>query len=137
MSRMLVALTVLMCMNVMLYLGGFRVFDGDVVERFYKITANNDIVGFSSSFNDTLPESVLIAGQSEGGVEADPADFRFTDIPKMLFETFKFLFNIMFAPVAIFTSPELNLPMEIRFMFGLPFGIIMFFLVINWWRGND
>jgi len=137
MSKMLIALTVLLCMDVMLYLGGFRLFEGDILQSFYNIGSNDDVLGFSGSLNDTLPSSVLISGQSEGGGEANPSDFRITDIPKMLFDTFKFLFNIMFAPVAIFTSPQLNLPVELRFMIGLPFGIIMFFLVIGWWRGGS
>lgn len=134
---MLVALTVLLCMNIILYLGGYRVLDGDIMQRFYSLGSNDEIIGFSSEFNESLPRSISIAGQSEGGVEADPSDFRITDIPKMFFDMFKFLFNIMFAPVAIFTSPQLDIPVEIQFMLGIPFGLIMFFLVIGWWRGND
>ena len=63
MSRMLVALTVLMSMNIMLYLGGIRLFDGDIVSRFYSISGD-DVLGFSAEFNKTLPSSVLIAGLS-------------------------------------------------------------------------
>lgn len=138
MSKMLIALTVLICMNILLYLGGFRVFEGDILSRFYRISEDNTIEGFTSGFNDTLPKDILIVGQSEGGLEATPADFRVVSIFRMIFGLFKFLFNIMFAPVAIFTSPQLNLPMEIQFMLGLPFGIIMFFLALGWYRqGSD
>ncbi|KKK89411.1 hypothetical protein LCGC14_2733410, partial [marine sediment metagenome] len=93
--------------------------------------------GYAGSFNDSIPKSVLIAGQSEGGGEANPSDFRITDVPKMLFDMFVFLFDVMFAPIAIFSSTALNLPMEIRFMLAAPTGIILFFLTVNWWRGND
>lgn len=137
MSKMLIALTVLMCMNILLYLGGYRVVEGDILSRFYRISSEDNIEGFAGGFNNTLPSSILIAGQSEGGIEVSADDFRIVSIPRMLFDLFKFLFNIMFAPVAIFNSPQLNLPMEIKFMLGLPFGIIMFFLVIGWWRGTD
>jgi hypothetical protein len=126
----------LICINVLLYIAGFRLTD-DILTRFYSINNDDKITGFSTSFNDTLPSDVLIAGQSEGGLEVDPGTFRITDIPKMLFGIFKFLFNIMFAPVALFLSPQLNLPIEIQFMIAIPFGIIMFFLVVGWWRGGS
>lgn len=137
MSRMLLAVTVLLCMNIMLYMGGFKALDGDLVELLFTIEADNTPVGFSQQLNETLPRSILITGQSEGGGEADPSDFRISDIPKTIFSLFKFLFNIMFAPIGIFTSPALNLPPQIQIMLALPFGFIYMFIIINWWRGND
>ena len=136
MSRMVIALTVLVCMNVLLVLGGFSL-SGDLTKKFYKISSTNEIQGYSGSLNDSIPKSVLIAGQGEGGGEANPSDFRITDVPKMLFNLFTFLFDVMFAPVAIFTSPVLNFPVEIKFMIAVPYGIIFLFLIVNWWRGND
>ncbi len=136
MSRMTIALVVLVSMNIMLVLGGFSI-TNDVTKLFYNLGPDNQILGYSSALNDSIPKSVLIAGQSEGGGEANPSDFRITDVPKMLFSTFLFLLDVMFAPIAIFTSPELGLPPQIKFMLAAPFGITMFFLIINWWRGND
>ncbi len=136
MSRMVIALTTLVCINIMLVLGGFSL-SADITRLFYNIGDDNQIEGYTGSFNDSIPRSVLIAGQSEGGGEANPSDFRITDVPKMLFNMFVFLFDVMFAPIAIFSSPSLNLPMEIRLMLAAPIGIIMVFLGINWFRGND
>ena len=137
MSRMLVAVTVLLCMNLLLYLGDFKVLDGDLVELMFKVDSDNNPVGFSRGLNETLPRSVLISGQSEGGGEANPSDFRISDVPKTLFSLFKFLFNVMFAPIAIFTSPALDLPAQIKFMIALPLSLIYIVLIIGWWRGND
>jgi len=136
MSKMVIALTTLVCINILLVLGGFSL-STDITRLFYNIGDDNQIKGYTGSLNDSIPKSVLIAGQSEGGGEAQPSDFRITDVPKMLFEMFVFLFDVMFAPIAIFSSPTLNLPMEIRFMLAAPIGIILFFLGVNWWRGND
>lgn len=136
MSKMVTALTVLVCMNVLLVLGGFRI-SADITKVFYKIDDDNNIQAYTGDLNKSIPTSVLIAGQSEGGGEADPSDFRITDVPKMLFNMFLFLLDVVFAPVAIFTSPVLDFPTEIRFMIAAPLGIIFFFLVLGWWRGGS
>ncbi len=138
MSNATIATTVLLCINIMLYLGGYVVFDGDIMHLFFSIDDDNkNIVGFSKELNDSLPSSTLIAGQSEGGLEASPSDFRLTDIPKTLFLFFKFLFNVFFAPIALFTFPGFNFPVEIKLMMALPLTLVYIFLLINWWRGND
>lgn len=138
MSRMLIAVTLLLCINILLYLGDFKVLEGDLVELLFRVDPlDNNPIGFSQELNDTLPRSILISGQSEGGGEADPSDFRISDVPKTIFSLFKFLFNVMFAPIALFTSPALNLPVQLKFLLALPLAFIYMFLIINWWRGND
>lgn len=136
MSKMLTALTILVCMDIMLVLGGFSL-STDITRIFFNININNEIQGYTPELNDSIPRSVLIAGQSEGGGEAQPSDFRITDIPKMFFEVFLFLLDVIFAPVAIFTSPTLNFPVEIKLMLAAPWGIIFFFLVLGWFRGGS
>lgn len=137
MSKMLGALIVLVCMNVMLTLGGFSV-THDINERFFNIDSEHNIQGISSGLNESIPYAVEISAQSEGGGEVEQNDFKLTDIPKTLFSMFLFLLDVAFAPIAIFTSSTLGLPTEIKFMLGVPYGIIMLFLVIGWWRqGSD
>ncbi|HEC66661.1 MAG TPA: hypothetical protein ENI23_15400 [bacterium] len=136
MSQMVTALTVLVCINVALVIGGFSL-SSDLTRIFYTFDAENNIQGYTSDFNASIPKSVLIAGQGEGGGEAQPSDFRITDVLKTLFAALLFLFDVAFAPISFFTSPTLNFPIEIRFMLAAPIGIIMFFLVLNWWRGSD
>ncbi len=136
MSKMLTALTVLICINILLVLGGFSL-STDITRVFFNIDSNNEIQGYTGNLNASIPNSVLIAGQSEGGGEAEPSNFRITDVPKMLFDMFLFLLDVVFAPVAIFTSPTLAIPTQIKYMIATPFGIIFLFLVVGWWRGGS
>lgn len=140
MGQMIISLTVLMSINVMLVLGGFS-FSSDLTSSFYNLDDDNRILGYGKALNDSIPKSVLIVGQSEGGGEANPSDFRITDVPKTLFEIFLFLLDVMFAPVALLMSPigdnAIDLPTEIRFMLAAPLGIIYLFLIIGWWRGTE
>ena len=65
MSRMVIALTVFVSINIMLVLGGFSL-STDITKLFYNIGSDNEIRGYAGALNDSLPKSVLIAGQSEG-----------------------------------------------------------------------
>lgn len=136
MSKMLGALIVMVCMNIMLTLGGFSV-TNDIAKAFFDIDDAHNIQGLSSDLNSSIPRSVDISGQSEGGGEVDENDFKVTDIPKTLFSLFLFLLDVAFAPVSLMTSSSLGLPVEIRFMIGVPYGIIMIFLIIGWWSARQ
>lgn len=135
MSKVIIAITILLCMNIMLYMGGIKAFDGDIIDLFFEITADNKPTGLTGALNDSIPREVIVSG--EGGGEAEPDDFRVSDIPRTIFALFKLLLNLMFAPIGFFTSAEFNFPIEISFLFGLPFTILYVFIVINWWRGTD
>ncbi len=141
MSRLLNVMMVVFCINIALYMGGFQLFEDDVIDLFFKIGSNENntgfsesdsIIGFSQSLNGSIPPGTQIAGADDAA-----SDFRITDVPKTIFSMFLFLGNMMFAPIAIFTDTSLSIPTEIQFMIALPLAVIMIFVVINWWRGND
>ena len=55
----------------------------------------------------------------------------------MVFGMFLFLLNVAFAPVSLFTSPALGLPIQIKFMIATPLGIIFILLIIGYMRGGS
>ena len=131
MANMLKVIVLMLCINIMLYLGGFTLLTGDILQEFFTISGE-DITGISSEFVGTIPTSPDVAG-----ITTSSSDFRFTDIPKTIFAIFAFLINIMFAPLAILTSPQLGLPNELKFMLGIPLTLIMLFVIVDWWRGGS
>ena len=131
MGNLIRIITLMLCINIMLYLGGFTLFEGDILHRFFTIN-DREITGLNESFKGSIPTQPQVAG-----ITGSDTDYRLTDIPKTIFALFLFLLNIMLAPLAIFTAPELNLPIEIGFMIGVPLALIMVFMIVDWLRGND
>lgn len=130
MGEMLKVIVFMLCVNIMLYLGGFTLLSGDILQEFFTISGE-EVTGISSELIDTIPTSPDVAG-----ITTSSSDFRFTDIPKTIFSIFLFLVNIMFAPLALFTAPELGLPSALKFMIGIPISLIMIFVIIDWWRSG-
>jgi len=123
---------VLLCINIVLRLGGFTVIEGDILTDFIEIGDNNELKGLNSSFVSTIPVQPQVAG-----IDASTTDFRIVDALKTVFSIFLFLLNIILAPLAIFTAPQLNLPIAFQFMIGIPVLMAWIFMIIAWWRGND
>lgn len=131
MGNLIKVIIFFLCINIMLYLGGFTVFEGDILSRFFTISGGS-VTGLNESFSGSIPTTPLVAG-----IDASDNNFRITDIPKTIFSIFLFLLNIMLAPLAIFSAPQLDLPFAFKMMVGVPMALIMIFVVIDWWRGND
>jgi|TARA_R100000789_G_scaffold43668_1_gene44948 hypothetical protein len=131
MANLIKIITFMLCINIMLYLGGFQLIEGDILNKFFEIEGNS-IKGLNSTFNEDIPTTPQIAG-----IDTTTSDFRITDIPKTLLRLFRFMLNIMLAPIAIFGSPQLNLPFIFQMMIGVPITIIFIIIIVDWWRGND
>lgn len=125
-------LIVLLCINIVLRLGGFAVIEGDILTDFIEIGDNNELKGLNSSFVSTIPVQPQVAG-----IDTSTSDFRIVDALKTVFSIFLFLLNIILAPLAIFTAPQLSLPIAFQYMIGVPILMAWIFVIIAWWRGND
>ena len=124
-------MVIYLCIDILLYLGGFTLFENDLLYSFVDV-ADGEIKSVSSGFNETLPKQVVVAG-----IDTTNTDYRITDLPRTLWALAKFLLNVMFAPLALFTSPHLGLPLALRFMIGIPTVFIALILTIDWWRGKS
>lgn len=131
MSNLIVSTVILLCINVALYLGGFTLVDGDIMQQIFEVSQGKP-TGISGDLNESIPRTTQISG-----IDSTSSDFRIVDALKTLFSLFLFLLNILLAPLAIFTDPGLNLPVELQFLIGVPITLIYLFVIINWWRGND
>lgn len=130
MGSLIHIITFILCINIMLYLGGFSLIEGDILQEFFELNAG-DITGITTEFGEAIPDQPTVAGIDTAG------DFRMTDIPKTIWKIVLFLLNVMLAPLALFASPELNLPVAFRFMIGVPIALIFIFVIIDWIRGHD
>jgi len=128
-------LLLVLCINLMLLLGGFelvKVGDKNMVETFVTLDENNTPTSLSSSINDTLPtvEKGFISGAITTLVNV------FVDGLAMISDFFTFLINITLAPLAIFTSIP-NMPQVVKLLLGVPL-LVMYILGLVWFaRGGS
>jgi len=131
MGNLIKIIVVMLCIDIMLYLGGFTLIEGDILQRFFSINADGDVTQLSSNISDAIPQGVVVAGIDTSD------DFRITDIPRTLLDLFLVFVNIIAAPIALFSAPQLSLPLPFRLMFGVPITIIFLIVVVDWFRGHD
>lgn len=112
--------TVLLAINVVLFLGGVRVVgedNNDFISNFIDIDASeNGSVVPSSTIEDSLPESFTQGGSSL---------LQFIDSLGAMQDMAFFIINIVFTPLGLFVST--GLPSALVMLFGIPLMTMMFF----------
>ena len=122
----------MLCINVMLYLFGFQLVPGDIMNKLIdtsKLDTTKQSTGISldPELTKTFPEDVYQTS-SGGFLEV------FTDGLAMIWATAKFIFNLLTSPVAIFVR---FLHPIIAIMIGIPFAIAYILAMIKFIRGAD
>jgi len=122
----------MLCINVMLYLFGFQLVPGDIMNKLIDTskldtTKQSTNISLKPELAQTFPEDVYQTS-SGGLLEA------FTDGLAMIWATAKFIFNLLTSPVAIFVR---FLHPIIAIMIGIPFAIAYILAMIKFIRGAD
>lgn len=133
MSTTRTIILLMLCINIMLYLGGFTLVDiggSNMLEQFVEFDAEGNPIGVGE-VQEKLPqkEEGLISGFLNVVTNAiDPI--------LMIGKFFAFLINISFAPIAIFFIPDM--PIIVIFALGIPL-MAMYALGLVWFirGGND
>lgn len=103
----------LVCINILLYIGGVRVIDDDnnaFMERFIN-TEKEEQIELQQNFKGTLPTTF----EESGG---DSAILTFIDAVGAVTSFIVFLVNIVFTPIGLFLGA--GLPVEVGLIVGLP-----------------
>ena len=83
-------------------------------------------INVSASEFTTFPDKL-------GGEETGVGGISFLDMPNILFDIMKLLFNIAVSPLTLFTS--FNIPFFFAILIGLPYMFIMVLAVVSFLRG--
>ncbi|GAI88022.1 unnamed protein product [marine sediment metagenome] len=129
-------LVVMLCINIMLVIGG--IFDVDTGSTSGNIIASlfafegDETSGLSADFQEEV-EGV----GSEGALQTTSGFEGFTDLPRAIFNMFKFLLISLTAPLVLFFNPVLQLPYQFRLMVALPMSIVWILAIIRFFRKGD
>ncbi len=122
--------TVLLSINVILFLGGVRVIgddNADFVSKFIDIDSSvNGSVVPSSDIEDSLPESFTQGGSTL---------LQFIDSLGAMQDMAFFIINIVFTPLGLFVSA--GIPSNITVLVGVPLMTMMFFGVAYFIRSGN
>lgn len=117
-------LLLVLCINIMLYVGGVRTFDGDIVSYTLKTSGSleNDtfaVHNLRENITGMIPENFETSDAQTG----DTGGWNLIDGLYMGWSIVAFVLNILTAPLGIFLSvPEL--PPVIVLLFGLPIAVL-------------
>lgn len=117
-------LLLVLCINLMLYVGGVRTFDGDIVSFTLKTSGSIEDGNFTvhnlrENITGMIPETPETAEAQTG----DTGGWNLIDGLYMGWSIILFILNILTAPLGIFLSvPEL--PPVITLLFGLPVAVL-------------
>jgi len=122
--------TLLLCINIVLFLGGVRVVgtdNVDFVDNFINTDSyENGTVKASDTYEDTLPESFNQGGSSL---------LQFIDTMGAVQDFAFFVVNIVFTPLGLFGS--LSIPPVLAILIALPIVSMMFFGIIYFIRSGN
>lgn len=124
-------LIILITVHLFLYMAGGQMFEVDIFDRFAGVTDSGDQVVSYGTFGDSVPGD---ASSSVGSFSSDSTGFSFFDALGLAMDTIIFLFNVMLAPIAIFTST--GMPVMLQLLIGIPMGILYLFLLTVLIRGG-
>jgi len=116
----------MLCVNIVLYIAGFQLTD-DILTRF---TTKEQL----DSGNIGLNEEVggLIPNDPGSGSIVSGAGLGFIDVVLIFWDFIKFLFNIVAAPVALFT---IGMHPTISLIIGIPFVVMTLLAIVQFARG--
>lgn len=121
--------TLLLCINVVLFLGGVRVIgddNNDFINNFIDVDSSvNGSVVPSDAIEESLPESFTQGGSSL---------LQFIDSLGAMQDMAFFIINIVFTPLGLFVST--GMPSQLVMIFGIPLMTMMFFGVAYFIRSG-
>ena len=129
-------LVTMLCINIMMVIGGVFTVDadnttGNMLSTLFSFEGD-EASGLSADFQEEV-EGV----GSEGALQTT-SDFEgFTDLPRAILNMFKFLLISLTAPLVLLFNPDLQLPYQFRLMVALPMSIIWIFAIIRFFRKGD
>jgi len=124
-------LMIIITVNLFLYMTGAQVIDNDIVDRFVGVSDSGNQVVAYGSFGDTVPTD---SSSSVGSFTSDSSGFSFFDALGIVMDSISFLFNVTFAPVALFINS--GMPVMLQLLIGVPIGILYIFGLIVLVRGG-
>ena len=113
-----------LCINLMLYVGGVRTFDKDIVS--YALSSSGDLENDNFTINGLNKGVTGLIPQDPETAEAQTGDtggFNIIDSLYMGWGIIAFILNILTAPLGIFLAIP-DLPPIISLLFGLPIAIL-------------
>lgn len=131
-STLTKALILILCINILLYIGGVRVVAsstaGDFMGRFIDTSTNQSLAPGFTGLNESLTDF-----SQSGGIVSDT--FSFIDAIRVIIDFFIFLVNIVFTPFGLFISG--GLPPIVGLIVGLPLTVIMLVGLAYFIRGGN
>ena len=111
MSLFVKALVMVLCINIMITIGGVSLGGDDALSKFIDI--GDDRLTISSGLNDTIPMSL-----ESGSINADAGGFSFIDGVRMVFGFIRFIFTIFVAP--LYWGFALGFPLWLQIILFMP-----------------
>jgi len=123
------------CINIALYIGGFRVIHDDFLDNFFSYDKGAEeliLTDGSEDLRTATPTDLSVASAEES-----TSGWKLTDVFRTLWGFISFLINTIFMPLAFFTDTSLGLPWPIKVLFGGPLTVAYLLAVISWFKGQD
>jgi len=119
----------LLCINIMLYLGGFTLTENDILSKLTnKDNLDTGAIGLNSEVQDRIPEN------PGTGAIVSGSGVSFVDVVLIFWSFILLLFNLITAPVALFT---VGLNPTISIMLGIPYVVATLLVVVQFARGAN
>lgn len=121
-------LLLLLVFNSVLYLTDVQLVDDGFFSKLVSINDDTETVTDYGTIKDSLPET-----GAPGGFSIEGGGFTFIDALGLMGSFFLFLFNIIFAPVALFIAS--GMPLFLQLLIAVPLGIMYILGIVFLFRG--
>lgn len=126
-------LVIMLCINIMLVVGGVLETDtpqekGGMLSSLFSINNKFDTADLTGNFTTELEELRQSSSTTATG---------FTDTITMIKGIVSFLFNTVTAPLQLLFNTNIDLPNVVRFMIALPLTVLWIFTLIRFFRKGD
>jgi hypothetical protein len=122
----------MMCFSVVLYVLGFQLVDGDLMDKIYD-TSNLDLNADSTSINFDSQVQEKFPKQVENSNALGLNYGTFIDGLSLIWSLVLLIFNLLTSPIAIFSF----LPPIISILLGIPLSFMYLLAIIKFVRGAD
>jgi len=119
----------LLCVNILLYLSGFQLTENDLLSRLTdKTNLENNTISLNTDVQNRIPQD------PGSGAITTGTGLGFVDVVLIFWDFIKLLFNLVTAPVALFT---IGLHPTISILLGIPFLIGTLLVIVQFARGAN
>jgi hypothetical protein len=123
-------MVLMMCFSVILYILGFHLVDGDLLNRMYNtdnlnLNADSTNVNFNTQVTGAIPQTA----QNSGALSLTT----FIDGLTLVFSLGLLIFNLLTSPIAVFSF----LPPVIAIILGIPLTFMYLLSIIKFIRGAE